>query len=686
MPRTIWTKRRSDPNGTWTRTEGEPPFDVSATGGDEYDVVTDTGETFVIVPEVEIVAPTLSGVPIISGLAQVGETLEATAVIQSGTDPITTDWQWFRDGTAISGATAQSYTTVAEDGGTTLTARQTASNGAGSASATSAGVLVDGTVDEAPTLSGVPTISGIAQVGQTLLATPAASTGTEPITTTWQWYRDGASITGESGTVLSLIASDESSSITVEQTSTNSVGTTSSMSSPVIVAPAPSGDVAVISSLFVSDQDSTGEVVLAYAIDRISGVAGIVSTLQMAPTAQQIFAGQEASSAMAPSVFTDTWSVDGNETLPDIVSGLSSGTYYLHVCPIGGLDGDVVSSNGFQLETLPPVFVEGLVQSSGFSVIATFDKSLAGETSTDAWTVTANGLSVGIVSVDVAGSNVSLSLASQIGAGEIVHLSYSGNGLTDHVSNAVLPFPEQSLENQASGMFVEAAVRVSNGAFLTTNTNLPTDATGVLFFASLSQEVGVEARTALLSWNGVSGGIHADYTTGNGQTGTRLRIQDGVNSITASAEPIAHGTRFHLLVSSWIDGNSALNAEAWIFNTSTGLWSEAINVTETSTAGPAILLGPGPARLFARSDSGNHLFDGIVHRLAFWSGSGRIADISQTTVQDTFANGSALVDPAASRMAYGQPLIDFSGDADAYNSGAHTGSLGDFTASGTFTN
>ena len=51
MPRTVWTKLHSDPNGTWTRHEGEPPFSIPGTPGLLYDVLTDSGESFAITPQ-----------------------------------------------------------------------------------------------------------------------------------------------------------------------------------------------------------------------------------------------------------------------------------------------------------------------------------------------------------------------------------------------------------------------------------------------------------------------------------------------------------------------------------------------------------------------------------------------------------------------------------------------------------
>jgi len=75
----------------------------------------------------------------ISGTPQVGQVLTASA---SGVSPTGSAvvWQWSRDGVAISGATGQSYTLVAADGGHQVSVRGTVG---GTASATSTAVNVE---------------------------------------------------------------------------------------------------------------------------------------------------------------------------------------------------------------------------------------------------------------------------------------------------------------------------------------------------------------------------------------------------------------------------------------------------------------------------------------------------------------------------------------------------------------
>lgn len=90
----------------------------------------DQDNTSIPSPPVNTVAP------VVTGTAQVGETLQGT----------TGDWRgspsyvraWLRDGTPISGATAATYILVSEDEGAVIAHRVTATNPAGSAVATSA--------------------------------------------------------------------------------------------------------------------------------------------------------------------------------------------------------------------------------------------------------------------------------------------------------------------------------------------------------------------------------------------------------------------------------------------------------------------------------------------------------------------------------------------------------------------
>jgi hypothetical protein len=81
--------------------------------------------------------PANSSTPVASGTAAAGGTLSCSPGSWSGTPAPTFAYQWLRDGIAVSGATASTYTVAVTDEGHALSCIVTASNEAGSASSTS---------------------------------------------------------------------------------------------------------------------------------------------------------------------------------------------------------------------------------------------------------------------------------------------------------------------------------------------------------------------------------------------------------------------------------------------------------------------------------------------------------------------------------------------------------------------
>lgn len=84
------------------------------------------------------VAPVFSSNPSIAGVAGVDVTVSVTPGVASNEPTYT--YQWFADGVAIGGATSTSYTITSSELGKLLTVTQTATNSAGSTTATSASI------------------------------------------------------------------------------------------------------------------------------------------------------------------------------------------------------------------------------------------------------------------------------------------------------------------------------------------------------------------------------------------------------------------------------------------------------------------------------------------------------------------------------------------------------------------
>jgi len=140
-------------------------------------------------------APQNTAPPKITGTAREGQVLTASTGTWSNS-PTSFTYQWLRcasDGTgcgAITGATSSTYTLVAGDVGHTLRVAVTAANADGKATARSAATdVVDS--KNGPTNTVKPTVSGVAQVGETLTVSDGTWTPA-PSSYTRQWQRCGS--------------------------------------------------------------------------------------------------------------------------------------------------------------------------------------------------------------------------------------------------------------------------------------------------------------------------------------------------------------------------------------------------------------------------------------------------------------------------------------------------------------
>src|SRR4029077_4281221 len=121
---------------------------------------------------------------------------------------------------------------------TTLAVLVTATNAAGSASDSSAATAVVESSTAPPTYTSPPTISGTAQVGQPLTASPGTWTGTQPISLTYQWQRcdsTGANcspIAGATSTGYTATLGDAGSTLSVAVTANNPPGSMTVPSAP----------------------------------------------------------------------------------------------------------------------------------------------------------------------------------------------------------------------------------------------------------------------------------------------------------------------------------------------------------------------------------------------------------------------------------------------------------------------
>ena len=256
----------------WVANDGTTDTDISGAtdahtytlvAGDEgqtikvrVTIIDDAGnETTLTSAATEAAAPQpdrpATGQPTISGTAQVGETLTAgTSGIADadGLTNVTYSYQWLGDDTDIAGATSSTYTLVAGDEGRTIRVRVTVTDDAeNETTLTSAATeAVAAAPEPNSSATGLPTISGTTQVGETLTANIsgiADDDGLVNVAFAYQWLGDDTDITGATASTYSLVAADAGKTIKVRVSFSdnreNAESLTSAATNPVEAAPEP---------------------------------------------------------------------------------------------------------------------------------------------------------------------------------------------------------------------------------------------------------------------------------------------------------------------------------------------------------------------------------------------------------------------------------------------------------------
>lgn len=263
-------------------------------------------------------APAWTVNPAITGTAQVGNVLTGTD--GSVTNGSVTARQWKRDGVAISGATAATYTLVSADLGKVITFTVTAVGAGGTSSTTSTGTAaVVAAPVPAPVNSTAPVASGTASVGSTLSTTNGAWTNS-PSSYAYQWLRGGSAISGATSATYTVVSGDQGTSLTVRVTASNAGGSATSTSNAIAIPaalPAPVNDVlpaisgtASVGSVLTTTLGSWSNGPFTYAIAwyrdnvAISGATGTTYTVTSSDEGKSITSKVTATNSTASTTAT----------------------------------------------------------------------------------------------------------------------------------------------------------------------------------------------------------------------------------------------------------------------------------------------------------------------------------------------------------------------------------------------
>ena len=221
-----------------------------------------------------------TGLPTITGAAQVGETLTAGVTGIADGDGLSNAafaYQWLADDAEINGATASSYTLVAADAGKAFKVKVSFSDDAGNdeeLTSSATGAVAAAPPSPNTPATGAPTITGTAQVGETLTAGATGISDGDGLTSAtfaYQWLADDVEINGATVSTYTLVAADAGKAIKVQVSFTDDAGNdeelTSAATGAVAAAPPPPNTLAT-GSPTITGTAQVGETLTA-------GVTGI---------------------------------------------------------------------------------------------------------------------------------------------------------------------------------------------------------------------------------------------------------------------------------------------------------------------------------------------------------------------------------------------------------------------------
>jgi hypothetical protein len=267
-------------------------------------------------------APVSATAPAIKGSAVQGQTLSTNSGSWSG-NPTMYSYQWQGCSSSgsncatISGAAGSQYTLGAGDVGHTIRSVVTATNSAGSTSATSSATAVIAASVIPPTNTAAPVVSGTDTEGSVLTTSKGTWSGASP-SYAYQWQdcdasgNNCANISGATSPSYSLAAGDVGSTVRSVVTASNSAGSDTAASAPTatIAASGGGGGGDGGGSYTCTQHVTTSTFASAYS------TAGAGAVLCLAPGSYGSFNGTSKSSmvVITPDVSTGATAPTGNAT------------------------------------------------------------------------------------------------------------------------------------------------------------------------------------------------------------------------------------------------------------------------------------------------------------------------------------------------------------------------------------
>ena len=359
--------------------------------------------------------------------------------------------------------------------------------------------------------TGAPSISGTAQVGETLTVDTSDiddADGMSGAVFSYQWLADGVDIAGATGDSYTLVEADVGKAVKVrvvfndddynEETLTSEA--TAAVAAETAVPDAPQ-------SLNVSPDD-TGALDVSWEAPASDGGSAITGYKVQWKSGSEDYDGSAGSTRQAE--ITDPAS--RTHTITGLTDGVEYAVRVIAVNDVGdGPPSD--EATGTPRETTPPELATATVD--GPTLTLTYDEDLDenSEPSSDAFSVAVGGTGRAVDGVSVSGSSVMLTLGSAVASGAMVTVSYAvptdaaAPRIQDEAGNPAVSFTDQDVENNtpppantpATGApTISGTVRV--GETLTAETSAIADADGmsgaVFIYQWLADDADIAGATS----------------------------------------------------------------------------------------------------------------------------------------------------------------------------------------------
>ena len=247
-----------------------------------------------------------TGAPTITGTVQVGATLTADVsgiADEDGLSNAVFSYQWQADGADISSATSDTYTLADADEGKAISVKVSFTDDAGNAETLTSAATAAAEAKPNTPATGQPTISGTAQVGQTLTAATsgiADEDGLDNASFSYQWLADDSNISGATGETYTLADADEGKAMSVKVSFSDDRGHQETLASAATAA------------------------VEAKPNSPATGAPAISGTAQVGETLTAEVSGISDSDGVTNAIFNYQWQADGVD-----ISSATSDTYTL---------------------------------------------------------------------------------------------------------------------------------------------------------------------------------------------------------------------------------------------------------------------------------------------------------------------------------------------------------------------